>query len=61
MRIMQYLKKKHITPKGKELPKALSIAYVGLTRPTHLLCLTMRPETIYVNEKSGRQIRYLSD
>lgn len=65
MRIMQYLKKKHITPKGKELPEALSIAYVGLTRPTHLLCLAMRQETIDGNEedlrKGGWQIRYLYD
>lgn len=63
MRIMKYLMKKHTTPKGKELPEALSIAYVGLTRPTHLLCLAMRQETIDGNEedliKAGWQIRYL--
>ncbi|MCM3170396.1 MULTISPECIES: UvrD-helicase domain-containing protein [Peribacillus] len=63
MRIMEYLKKKHTTPKGKELPEALSIAYVGLTRPTHLLCLAMRKETVDGNEEdlkmAGWKIRYL--
>ncbi|WP_445491546.1 UvrD-helicase domain-containing protein [Niallia sp. 03133] len=63
MRIREYLKKKHIIPKGKELPEALSIAYVGLTRPTHLLCLAMRQDTIDGNEEdlknAGWQIKYL--
>jgi DNA helicase II / ATP-dependent DNA helicase PcrA len=63
MRIREYLKKKHTIPKGKELSEALSIAYVGLTRPTHLLCLAMREETIDGNEEDlkegGWQIRYL--
>ncbi|KYZ65866.1 MULTISPECIES: UvrD-helicase domain-containing protein [Bacillus] len=63
MRIQEYLKKKHTSPKGKELPAALSVAYVGLTRPTHLLCLAMRQKTIDGHEedfkKAGWQIRYI--
>jgi len=63
MRISEYLKKQYTIPKGKELTAALSIAYVGLTRPTHLLCLAMRQETMEGNEedfkKAGWQIKYL--
>ncbi|MED2975550.1 UvrD-helicase domain-containing protein [Bacillus swezeyi] len=64
-RIMEYLKKKHTPPKSKELREALNIVYVGLTRPTNLLCLAMRQETIKGNEdelkEAGWEIRYLTE
>ncbi|MBM7652991.1 UvrD-helicase domain-containing protein [Neobacillus cucumis] len=63
--LMDYLKQNHTFPKGKEKINALCVAYVGLTRPSHLLCLSMRQETIDGNEedlkKAGWNLLYIKD
>lgn len=37
--IIEYMKGKHTPPKQELLKKSLKTAYVGMTRPTHLLCV----------------------
>ncbi|MGG4471201.1 UvrD-helicase domain-containing protein [Paenibacillus alvei] len=63
LNLIDYLKKIYTKPKGKEKINALCVAYVGLSRPTHLLCLAMRQETINGNEdgliKAGWKIQYI--
>ncbi len=63
--LMDYLKQNHTAPKGKEKINALCVTYVGLTRPTHLLCLAMRQETLDGNEedlkKAGWNIVNIKD
>lgn len=63
--LMDYLKQSHTRPKGKEMINALCVTYVGLTRPTHLLCLAMRQETLSGNEedlkKAGWNIVNIKD
>lgn len=62
-RIIEYLKQNHFVPTGKDLSDALSIAYVGMTRPSHLLCLAISEDTINGHEeelkKAGWEIRYV--
>ncbi|OPH56200.1 hypothetical protein BC351_28955 [Paenibacillus ferrarius] len=37
--IIEYMKGKHIPPRLETVSAALKMAYVGMTRPTHLLCV----------------------
>ncbi|MGG3284392.1 UvrD-helicase domain-containing protein [Paenibacillus solani] len=37
--IMGYLKGNHTPPRGATLQSSLKMAYVGMTRPTHMLCV----------------------
>ena len=54
-RIMSYLTKTDHTKKtkkvGKEEMKALKIAYVGMSRPSHLLCLAAHKDNIQTHEE----------
>lgn len=37
--LMDYMKGKHVPPKLETVSHALKLAYVGMSRPTHLLCV----------------------
>ncbi|MBS4211608.1 UvrD-helicase domain-containing protein [Neobacillus rhizophilus] len=54
--LVEYLKQNHTKLKGKEKTNALCVAYVGLTRPTHFLCLAMRQETLDGNEEELKKV-----
>ncbi|SDK26880.1 UvrD-helicase domain-containing protein [Sediminibacillus albus] len=63
-RILYYLKGNHESTDKKRTLQNLKMTYVGLTRPTHLLCVAVHEETIKDHEedlkKAGWNIEYVS-
>ncbi|WP_182917137.1 UvrD-helicase domain-containing protein [Bacillus sp. PK3_68] len=53
-RIINYLKGRHTDTKATRTLQNLRMAYVGMTRPTHLLCIAVREETISKHEDELR-------
>lgn len=51
LRIIEYMKGKHPEPKGIRLLQNLRMAYVGMSRPTHLLCVSLHRQHIDGHEK----------
>lgn len=43
--ILEYMKGKHVTPRLETTKKSLKMAYVGMTRPTHLLCVATHKDS----------------
>ncbi|ARK21879.1 UvrD-helicase domain-containing protein [Sporosarcina ureae] len=62
-RIIEYLKGQHIKTTAKRKLQNLKMAYVGMTRPSHLLCVAVSEETISGHEEelkiAGWEIEYL--
>lgn len=63
-RILNYFKGIHEPTNQKRTLQNLKMAYVGLTRPTHLLCVAVHQETITGHEedlkKAGWNIEYVT-
>lgn len=63
-RIINYLKGNHKTTRAKRTLQNLKMAYVGMTRPSHLLCVAVNDETINGQEdelkKAGWNIEYVT-
>lgn len=62
-RIIEYLKGKHTKTTAKRKLQNLKMTYVGITRPSHLLCIAIRKETIEGHEEelktAGWEIEYV--
>ncbi len=50
-RIIEYLKGTHSVPTQKYVKQNLKMAYVGMSRPSHLLCIASRKDHIAGHEK----------
>ncbi len=50
VRIIQYLKGTHIPPTQKLIQQNLRMAYVGMSRPTHLLCVAVHKDHLIGHE-----------
>ncbi|MFD2831424.1 UvrD-helicase domain-containing protein [Corticicoccus populi] len=63
-RILDYFKGKHKPTKKKRTLQNLKMTYVGLTRPSHLLCVAVHEETIVDHEEdlkdAGWNIEYVT-
>lgn len=64
-RIIAYLKGNHTNTNRSRMVQNLKMAYVGMTRPTHLLCVAVREESINGHEAelnaAGWDIRYVEE
>ncbi|MED2869541.1 UvrD-helicase domain-containing protein [Bacillus thuringiensis] len=64
-RIIAYLKGNHTNPTRPRIIQNLKMAYVGMTRPTHLLCVAVREESIIGHEAelnaAGWNVRYVEE
>jgi len=62
-RIIGYLKGQHSKTTAKRKLQNLKMTYVGITRPSHLLCVAIREETIDGHEEelktAGWEIEYV--
>ncbi|GKV68954.1 DNA helicase [Sporosarcina sp. NCCP-2716] len=62
-RIIEYLKGQHTKTTAKRKLQNLKMTYVGMTRPSHLLCIAIREETIDGHEEelkaAGWEIEYV--
>ncbi|MDA2093775.1 UvrD-helicase domain-containing protein [Bacillus cereus] len=64
-RIIAYLKGNHTNTTRSRMVQNLKMAYVGMTRPTHLLCVAVREESINGHEAelnaAGWDIKYVEE
>ncbi|WP_180233583.1 UvrD-helicase domain-containing protein [Bacillus cereus] len=64
-RIIAYLKGNHENTNRSRIVQNLKMAYVGMTRPTHLLCVAVREESINGHEVelnvAGWDIKYVEE
>ncbi|HFK1510048.1 MULTISPECIES: UvrD-helicase domain-containing protein [Bacillus cereus group] len=64
-RIIAYLKGNHTNTNRSRMIQNLKMAYVGMTRPTHLLCVAVREESINGHEAelnaAGWDIKYVGE
>lgn len=64
-RIIAYLKGNHTNTNRSRMIQNLKMAYVGMTRPTHLLCVAVREESINGHEAelnaAGWDIKYVEE
>jgi hypothetical protein len=51
IRIIEYLKGTHTPPKQRLVQQNLRMAYVGMSRPTHLLCVAVHKDHLLPHEK----------
>ncbi|WP_214691563.1 MULTISPECIES: UvrD-helicase domain-containing protein [unclassified Exiguobacterium] len=62
-RIIEYLKGKHSVTRAVRTLQNLKMTYVGMTRPSHLLCVAVTNETVLGHEEelveAGWDIRYV--
>ena len=54
-RIINYIKGDNTEPKLKTVKQNLKMAFVGMSRPSHLLCVAVHQDSIYGQEEALRR------
>jgi len=54
-RIMSYMKGQYVTPTQKRIKQNLKMAFVGMSRPSHLLCVAVHRDSISTQEEALRR------
>ena len=60
-RIIEYLKGHHSPPQGSRLIETLRVAYVGMSRPSHLLCVAVHAQHVFGHDAVLREAGWQID